>query len=110
MSWILFLDDEKSPEQFDIRDTQGRPIVICKTPLQAKIEVLDRGMPAEMWLDHDLGTDQDGQPMDSLQFLNWLRWTLGDQGCPRWTIISFNPIGIDRIKFFMQDWKKEGKE
>jgi len=106
MAWILFLDDEKSPEQFDIRDTQGIRIVVCRGVSAAKYEVLERGLPCEMWLDHDLGMDDSQNTSDSIQFLKWLRWNLGDQFIPRWTIISHNPIGQERIMHFMQDWEK----
>lgn len=47
-SWILYLDDERNPED-------GKPWVIARTAQEAKNLVLQKGMPSFVKFDHDLG-------------------------------------------------------
>lgn len=52
-SWTLFLDDERFPAREDAE------IVICRTSSSALAEILARGCPTRMLLDHDLGEGDD---------------------------------------------------
>ncbi|WP_411839668.1 cyclic-phosphate processing receiver domain-containing protein [Paracoccus sp. ME4] len=53
MPWKLFLDDLRFPA---VEDDQT---VICRTSVEALVEIERRGCPVEMMLDHDLGEGDD---------------------------------------------------
>lgn len=53
MTYNLFLDDERDPPN------GGREWVVCRTVGEAKATIMDRGFPAFISFDNDLG---EGQP------------------------------------------------
>lgn len=52
MTWNLFIDDERFPPD------DGRDWVIARSYGDAMVEVLNRGFPAYISFDHDLGHDK----------------------------------------------------
>jgi hypothetical protein len=111
-SWKLWLDDQA----FDV-DVPNRHapkgFVAAISTAQAKNLVENFGAPYMMDLDHDLGGGD-----DAVEFLKWMMWNdvdykqLGDgmRGPIEFSIHSENPIGVMRIKSFMDSWEKAWNE
>ena len=104
MTWCLFLDDLRNPET-TLPFGLGGPlfIFVARSTEEAKKEVLSRGMPSWLFLDHDLGGDD-----TSMVFLNWLAneyWD-GESPIPNYSIHSQNPVGAANIKSFMMSWER----
>lgn len=61
MTWNLFIDDERNPEDvtwapWHIREKcRNEPWVVCRNYTDAIAEVLNRGFPSFISFDHDLG-------------------------------------------------------
>lgn len=98
MSYKLFIDDERFPTTSDW--------IIARSSADAKFEVLERGLPIEIALDHDLGGD------DTIRvFLKWLFDYLLDTSMKfpvgfKWSVHSQNPIGAKWITLYMQDLER----
>lgn len=99
--WKLWLDDQcRDPEVFARHTPFG--FIGCSSTIEAMSEVLKRGVPAHMDLDHDLG-DND----DALVFLRELEsFMTPTTPIPSWAVHSANPIGRKRIESFMRSWEK----
>lgn len=100
MPWKLFLDD-----QIDDPNTPSRhaPYGFLKaaSSYDAKMLVVIGGMPDYMDLDHDLGGGD-----DAVIFLNWLAEEYPNGPVPKYNVHSANPVGVARIKSFMNSWQK----
>ena len=103
----LFIDDERWPVD---------PYwVIARTPLQA-IQALEHyGFPYHMALDHDLGTDANGNNLTVMEFIDYI-WKQADNNTlviPKdftYSVHSQNPIGAENIKSKMDQLIKYFKE
>jgi hypothetical protein len=104
--YTLWLDDEKD---LSFASFSGM-IFVAKSLPQAKLAVEEYGFPSFMYLDHDLGLDAKGNPVDSLMFLRWLQLEYPLSEPPGYGIISNNPVGRERIKAFMESWAKHFDE
>ncbi len=96
MAWCLFLDDERSPAD------DGRDYTIARTPDAALTLVRERGFPAFMSLDHDLG-----EGLDTMQFLRALAGEYPDPPfIPAYQVHSANPVGRDNMVSFLESWRR----
>lgn len=92
MSYILYIDDERTPPD---------DMVLARTLLEAKEIVTKEGLPSLMSLDHDLGGDE-----TVMQFLHWLSENYYEEGPPPYLIHSANPVGRQNMDSFLKSWKK----
>lgn len=92
MSYILYIDDERTPPD---------DMVLARTLLEAKEIVTKEGLPSLMSLDHDLGGDE-----TVMQFLHWLSENYYEEGPPEYFIHSANPVGRQNMDSFLKSWKK----
>lgn len=110
MGWSLWIDDQlrdmDAPERWTpVADGwYGAPDVEVAQWLVEK-----HGMPDEIDFDHDLGLDEDGQPLDVRPFIAWLLERSYDAEDnlpppPKWKVHSANPVGRDWINATMQSW------
>ena len=113
--WKLWLDDQ-CHDPFAPERHAPKGFIAAASFGEAVDQVLLRGLPDMMDLDHDLGADADGTPRDAMEFLRWLE----DQANswmdeldtaftppPKWNIHSANPVGRDNMESFLKDWEKE---
>lgn len=109
--WNLFLDDLRVPFRgnrlVELARYESSPFptdistIKWATGTQAAIGLTVRhGLPAFMYLDHDLGDDD-----TSMEYLKWIA-NMHDSRPPDYTIISANPIGAKNIEAFMRSWAK----
>ena len=89
MTWKLFIDDERFPIANDW--------VIARSSADAIKQIVERGMPAEIAFDHDLGGED-----TVFRLLNWLTDQLIDGKLQfpsnfRYSIHSQNPVGARNI-------------
>lgn len=116
MTYNLWIDDMRDPEDFLFRSRDGEmafpdfrryltigfgpnDFVWCKTAEKAIRYVKNFGPPKFLALDHDLGDH------DIFEFLNWFSKTY-PKDCPEFFAHSANPCGRDNINSFMNSWKK----
>lgn len=124
MSWNLWIDDQRDPEDFlRVRkvkfdgyeyDSMTFPefevylsrfklkavdFVWCKSASEAIREIEKRGVPAFMALDHDLGDH------DVFVLLKWLSKT-HPESPPKWHAHSANWGGKENINAFMNSWHR----
>ena len=108
--WILFLDDERNlGEPFtEYLALDHSKIVIARTPMEATRLVVDKGLPAMMLLDHDLGWKNGSGPITTMDFLKQLaaRFDFSVTPPPDYIVHSANPQGTLNIHAFMSSWKK----
>lgn len=96
MSWNLFLDDERKLP----RCLEDRNFTIARTAKEAIRLVSEKGLPTEMWLDHDLGIPNQDAPL----FMHWLINTVLDTNSLakaarlKVRIHSHNAIGAENMK------------
>jgi hypothetical protein len=79
------------------------PWTVARSTEAAKALVSERGMPALMSLDHDLGGED-----RAMDFLKWLAneyWD-GVQAVPMFLVHSANPVGILNLASFMDSWRR----
>jgi len=95
---ILFVDDEKLPEWFDLpKDT-----LHAKNMFTAMNYYIDNRDIKIIYLDHDLGARMSQQTEDGSQ---WLGYVCRNYRKPEKVFcISFNPIGVERIKNVCKDY------
>lgn len=113
MSYNLFIDDIREPHWYECVNSgvdTSLEWVIARSSKEASEIVEQRGMPARMALDHDLG--ERWHPSDRIdtvpKFLNWLAYHYYEPGMviPEYTIHSANPVGAENMRAFMESWKK----
>ena len=113
MSYNLFIDDIRNPDWHECAWSgvdASLEWVIARSSKEACDIVKQRGMPARMALDHDLGERWD--PKDRIdtvpRFLNWLAYDYFEAGMtiPEYTIHSANPVGAENMRSFMESWKR----
>lgn len=104
MTWNLYLDDKRTPAPLYL----GRDWILARTSEEAKVMVLERGMPENMALDHDLGLLPSGEKDRAIDFLKWLAHEYWDgvQPVPAYTIHSSNPAGAPNLDSFMDSWAR----
>jgi len=102
----LMLDDLRDP--VETYGSYGKDMIVARTGLEARRIVQERGMPSELFLDHDLGLKADGTADEAPEFIKWLSqeyWD-GEQPVPDYEVHSGNPIGKGNLKFDMDGWKR----
>lgn len=95
MTWKLYLDDVREPEEasYVIARSTEEALGLCK----------ELGFPTFMSLDHDLGGDD-----TTMVFLNRLVRELWDTSTspPDYQVHSSNPVGAKNIVAFMESWRR----
>lgn len=112
MSYTLFLDDIRFPE--DVRydyDTYSN-IIICRNVDDAIWTVRQRGVPSFISFDHDLG-DFDSHRVEKTGalFARWLCDYIINQNLPlpdkfNYYVHSMNPVGARNIQAYMDNFVK----
>lgn len=112
MSWKLWLDDLRDPEDFlrpgfNFSQDQylrlglkAEDFVWCKTPKAAMEAIQERGLPEFMALDHDLG-----EVGTVFTFLHWLAEEHPNSP-PKWMSHSSNRCGVENTNAFMDSWHR----
>jgi len=101
-SWNLFLDDLRIPPEMHQPSLENPAFwTLAQSSQEAMDLVREKGMPAFMSLDHDLGGDD-----KSMVFLNWLAYEYwnGEDNIPLYVVHSANPVGAENIESFMLSW------
>ena len=94
MSWKLYLDDCRKP--YDETWT------VCRSSAEAIAEILQRGLPDEMSLDHDLSGNDTGMVfLGTLFELIPVGW-YPPENC---FVHSANPVGADTMRDFICSWR-----
>ncbi len=121
LNWVLFLDDERHPNNVLMEKaiarhhSDGQIILWAKDIQQAKWYVENYGLPDMMYLDHDLGRsvirEQGITIADYSTTMDFLRWLEREEYIisnepPYWSIHSQNPAGVQNIEAFMNSWYK----
>lgn len=96
--WKLWLDDQLD-DGIDCRKTP-EGYLGAKSSRQAYLLVLEFGMPTLIDFDHDLGGND-----DALVFLKML-YNAGYEPTMLYKIHSANPIGAEKIKSYIESWKR----
>jgi hypothetical protein len=93
---ILFLDDEKIPEWFGI---VVNDLVDVATSYIEAVRLINNNTYQIMYLDHDIGSStKDG----SIILQRYMQ--LGRQVPQKVYCISWNPVGVERIRLVCEDW------
>ena len=103
MSYILFLDDERSVDMVDQSSWPvDLPVRIARSSTEAIQIVEQYGMPVFCAFDHDLGGDD-----TTMRFLRFLSSIVEDQNdLPDFAVHSANPVGAMNIVAFMTSWRR----
>lgn len=104
--WKLFIDDERFPATPEY--------LIARTSREAILMVQYYGLPTEIAFDHDLGV-VNGETDTSMVFIKWLENKVvdGEITIPsnfKYSIHSQNPVGVQNIKFKMNQLLKYYQE
>lgn len=102
--WKLFIDDERVPETIFGNGECAEGWTIARSSMQAMTLVEEKGMPAQISFDHDLGAEDTGA-----HFLKWLiEYAIEKEitFVPKCTVHSQNPAGAKSIKSLISSWKK----
>jgi hypothetical protein len=95
-AWKLWLDDQ-------IGEVPARAVpegyVGARTSAEAKLLVIQLGLPEYMDLDHDLGGED-----TAMIFLKWLTEKFPKGPCPKFDVHSENPAGAASIKSYLNTW------
>lgn len=69
-------------------------------------EVLKRGLPTHMSLDHDLGGEDNTMVFLKELFNFWERTGADKNLIPTYLVHSANPVGVGNIISYMDTWRK----
>lgn len=107
MTWNLFIDDERTPEQVTWGNEafyQRYPWVVVRNIEDMKREVYARGFPEFISFDHDLGS-REPSGKDCADWL--INYDLDTQNMPNnfaWFVHSKNPIGRENINKVLESY------
>lgn len=113
MTWKLWLDDQindpNTPTRWAPADWIG-----ASSNNEAILLVMRLGIPSEIDLDHDLGLDDNDNPIEVKVFLRWLLEQHYQEidgvsrllPPPKWSVHSANPVGAIWISDFMTSWNQ----
>lgn len=92
--WVLAVDDLR---KFPKKDSQGRWIIPAKSVEEAMLW-LSKYEVAEVWLDHDLGTNKMGELEDIRPVVRYIEAIAKNGGwAPKIRILTSNPVGRQYI-------------
>lgn len=99
--YMLFIDDLRDPVK--TYGSLGKDMVVARSTEEAQQIVHEKGMPSQLFLDHDLSGDD-----RAIDFLKWLAneyWD-GVSPVPEYEVHSSNPAGSENMRTFMDSWKR----
>lgn len=99
MSYCIFLDDERQPQ-----GDRPWPMVICRNYEQFVATITERGRPASIEFDHDLGLYSKNGRECAQWFVGWLNER--SLPLPICSVHSMNVIGAQEIKAVLQSYAK----
>ena len=93
MSWNLYLDDIRNPED--------KKYTIARSVKEAKKLIQKKGFPSHMSLDHDLGEGETGY-----DFVKWIVKEYTNKSLPSFTfqVHSSNPVGKENMEKFLENF------
>lgn len=99
MSWKLYLDDERTPNE------PGWTVI--RSSIMAVVTIMQRKrLPDEMSLDHDLGGEDNTMRFLKELYAIWEQWGSDPDLIPKYRVHSANPVGSRNIISFMESWKR----
>lgn len=108
MSYTLFLDDVRFPD--DVRQDLGlyKDLIICRSYHDAKWCVMHKGIPSHIAFDHDLG-EIPGSNHHGYGFAKWLcdYIMVNNIDLPddfSYSVHSANPVGAENIRCYMNNF------
>lgn len=101
--YALWLDDERDPREPYIQEHFGAMgDEVWVTSYQEFVATIrERGLPASVSFDHDLGAGRDGRPLPGgMECAHWLVEYLmnTNQTLPEFYVHSANPVGAENIR------------
>ena len=115
MSYKLFLDDVRRPEDVKWIELPPGPWGIVRNYADFVLAVENRGMPDHISFDHDLADEhyknQGGVKFTEKTGYDCVKWlceycALFGYRLPKYTVHSLNPVGRDRIIRFMESFRQ----
>lgn len=128
MSYKLFLDDVRTPDQVKWVRLPAGPYVVVRSYQEFVNKIMQQGVPEFVSFDHDLADEHyaiGSRHVDSLIDNNIFnhdygvektgfdcaRWLVDyciEQGCkfPNYAIHSMNPVGVERISMYISQAQK----
>lgn len=102
--WKLYLDD--------LRDPTDESFVIARTFTEAKELIRQFGIPLYISFDHDLGEDNEGNPLPSgYDLAKWIVEMDMDENTDLWiysvfefNVHSMNPVGAENIRHYLRNY------
>lgn len=115
MTWTLFLDDIRFPEQVLPSGESLNTIVICRNMDDAVWNVKQRGLPQKIYFDHDLAHEHyiiGSGEKTGYDFAKWFVDFVRQNQLKlpkdfRYVIHSMNPVGAQRIRDCMEDFFRQ---
>lgn len=96
MNWKLFLDDLRDPDYVGIDLVRSPSVVVARNSDEAIAAIVEKGAPAHIWFDHDLGGED-----TAMNVVNWMIEQDLDGNIDlsnlTFSIHSSNPVGRDNI-------------
>lgn len=103
MTYRLFVDDERFPSTAIL----GDDLVVVSSYQEAKTCLIERGCPSVIYFDHDLGCDENGNPLKS--GLDIVKWMINRDLMAR-CLESPTPWIPDNFVFFVHSQNPVGKK
>jgi len=99
---ILVVDDLK-----EFAFEKDQEVIYARTMEQAYVELINNEHLDELWLDHDMGVNEDGEE-ETIRPLVLILADMGFHGKPRdidkIVICSMNPVGADWMKTTLEKY------
>ncbi len=117
MTWKLFLDDIRYPDQVQCYYGSHKDLIICRSMDDAVWAVKNYGLPVFISFDHDLADEHyakgDGEKT-GYTFALWLCHYIMDNNLSLpegfdYHVHSMNPIGAENIRRYMENFLKHWK-
>lgn len=115
MSYRLFLDDVRNPEEVKWVRLPSGPWTVIRNYEDFVRVVQNRGMPEYISFDHDLADVHYQNPerenfveKTGLDCAKWLveHCSTFGYGLPEYSVHSMNPVGAERIRLLLQSFKQ----
>lgn len=115
MSYRLFLDDIRQPDDVKWTSIPAGPWTVVRNYDDFVRVIQNRGMPEHISFDHDLAHEhyqnQSGLNFSEKTGFDCAKWlvehcTIFGHNLPHYTIHSMNPVGAQRIRLLLESFKQ----